>query len=252
MPDTSTALTQAIRQRMSLLDDTELLRLWVENDRGHYSDEAFEAVRAVLEERGVELPAQNDPPPMATRLPPARQSVETVVGRDPSAAYWLRWLRGMLWTGVVLEGIRLVSAVAALAAFLDLFNTSPRPPFAASGGTLWQWLASSAAREIAILMFLSAWFLVATWWAMRLRPRARHALLAYSYGTMLAAALIHGVRFHQAYADVPIAWYLAVASEAIRPLAYPFLLLLFLTRPQIKALFEPVIAGFEVRQAGTV
>ena len=46
-------LTRAIRDRMASRDDAELLRVWVENDRGTYSGEAFDAVRALLVERGA-------------------------------------------------------------------------------------------------------------------------------------------------------------------------------------------------------
>lgn len=38
--------------------DTELQRIWRENDRETWSEEAFEAVRQVLAERGVALPAR--------------------------------------------------------------------------------------------------------------------------------------------------------------------------------------------------
>jgi hypothetical protein len=248
---TNETLTRAIRQRLSSRDDAELLRVWVENDRGTYSGEAFEAVRALLAERGIEPPPQNDPPPMATRAPVEGRLAQVVAG-DPGGAFRLRWLRAVLWIGVALEGLRLVSAVVSLAGFLDLFKTVPRPPYASAGGTLWQWLTSGAAREIVMTLMVSAWFLVSAFPAMRLRLRSRQALVGYAWAAIGVDGLIWCLRSYRAYGRVgSAAWYLATLSVAAREAAYPLVLLVLLTRPQIRELFEPAVAGFEVRQGGT-
>lgn len=54
-------IVQRIRETMQAKSTDELLRIWEENDRGQYSDEAFEAVTQVLTGRGESLPPQPAP-----------------------------------------------------------------------------------------------------------------------------------------------------------------------------------------------
>lgn len=51
-----------IKQHMREKTTAELTDVWVANDRNEWSDEAFEAVRALLVERGVTPPPQDVPP----------------------------------------------------------------------------------------------------------------------------------------------------------------------------------------------
>lgn len=53
-------LVESIVANMRSKDTQELLNLYVENDREQYSEEAFEAIRRLLNERGQALPAQNE------------------------------------------------------------------------------------------------------------------------------------------------------------------------------------------------
>jgi len=47
-----TRMIQEIRRSMESKSTEELLQIWRENDRAQYSEEAFEAIRLLLEERG--------------------------------------------------------------------------------------------------------------------------------------------------------------------------------------------------------
>jgi hypothetical protein len=59
MPD---PLRERIAANLRSLSDEELLAIWVTNDRASWSDTAFELVKAILTERGIELPEQVAPP----------------------------------------------------------------------------------------------------------------------------------------------------------------------------------------------
>lgn len=54
-------MIEDIRQNLASKSTDDLLRIWKENDRERWSDAAFEAVRQILTERGLELPAQDTP-----------------------------------------------------------------------------------------------------------------------------------------------------------------------------------------------
>jgi hypothetical protein len=49
---------QQIYNQMKALDTAELLRIWKENKRGEYTDEAFDVIRELLQERLGEVPEQ--------------------------------------------------------------------------------------------------------------------------------------------------------------------------------------------------
>jgi len=51
-----------IKSRMNQKTSEELAVIWSKNDRREWSDEAFEAIRLILAERGVSVAAQNLPP----------------------------------------------------------------------------------------------------------------------------------------------------------------------------------------------
>src|SRR5258707_10031449 len=57
----STAEKEQIRQRMQEKDTEELLDIWTNNDRGEWTNLAFEVVREILVKRVGELPAQHLP-----------------------------------------------------------------------------------------------------------------------------------------------------------------------------------------------
>jgi hypothetical protein len=51
-------LVDQMRDYMSSKSTEELLQIWRENDRTKYEEEAFEAIRQILEERGEKIPSQ--------------------------------------------------------------------------------------------------------------------------------------------------------------------------------------------------
>ena len=53
-----TRMVQEIRRRMESKSTEELLQIWRENDRAQYSEEAFEAIRLLIEERGEKVVPQ--------------------------------------------------------------------------------------------------------------------------------------------------------------------------------------------------
>src|SRR5688500_13024148 len=93
-------LLHAVRTRMEGSPTEELLRLWTDNDREHYSEEAFEAARLILTSRGVSLPAQRE---WTGRMPDPPQA-ENV---DPAShAFCNTWLRPLLWAAIAIGGGR--------------------------------------------------------------------------------------------------------------------------------------------------
>src|SRR5687767_6761620 len=86
--------------RLDSATTDEVHRLWKENDRERYSEEAFEAARVILTERGMDVPAQQ---PWSGRVPVARKARSL----DPASdAFWMAWLRPVLWVGIVIGGMR--------------------------------------------------------------------------------------------------------------------------------------------------
>ncbi|HEX2997720.1 MAG TPA: hypothetical protein VHP14_23055, partial [Anaerolineales bacterium] len=54
-------LRQQIYGALNTKETEELLDIWQTNNRGEWSDEAFEVVERLLKERGVEIPQQDEP-----------------------------------------------------------------------------------------------------------------------------------------------------------------------------------------------
>jgi hypothetical protein len=54
-------LRQQIYGNLNIKETEELLDIWQTNNRGAWSDEAFEVIQDVLKERGVEIPQQDEP-----------------------------------------------------------------------------------------------------------------------------------------------------------------------------------------------
>lgn len=54
-------LRQQIYGNLSTRETEELLDIWLTNNRGEWSDEAFEVIERLLKERGAELPQQGEP-----------------------------------------------------------------------------------------------------------------------------------------------------------------------------------------------
>lgn len=54
-------LRQQMYGNLNLKETDELLDIWQTNNRGEWSDDAFEVVESILKERGVEIPQQDEP-----------------------------------------------------------------------------------------------------------------------------------------------------------------------------------------------
>jgi hypothetical protein len=54
-------LRRQIYSNLNLKETDELLSIWQINNRAFWSEEAFEVIKDILKERGVEIPEQNEP-----------------------------------------------------------------------------------------------------------------------------------------------------------------------------------------------
>jgi len=79
---------QTVYEGMKRKGTKELLDIWAANDREQWSEQAFEAVRRVLAERGVEPPPQQVPPAADTgwRTGTGGEPVTIAVFSDPFEA----------------------------------------------------------------------------------------------------------------------------------------------------------------------
>lgn len=57
----SNNLRQQIHDRMNLKETDELLEIWQANDRFEWSDEAFDVIKEILQERVADIPEQGEP-----------------------------------------------------------------------------------------------------------------------------------------------------------------------------------------------
>lgn len=57
----SSSLYNQIYQNLKLKETDELLGIWQKNNHYEWTDEAFEAIHEILQERQVEIPPQDDP-----------------------------------------------------------------------------------------------------------------------------------------------------------------------------------------------
>src|SRR5687768_1942807 len=102
-------LVQAVRARLESSATDDLVRMWRENDRERYVEEAFEAARLILVGRGVNVPPQDE---WAGRVPVAAKARS---GDPASDEFWMSWLRPVLWVGVVIGGVRTLHVAAVVA-----------------------------------------------------------------------------------------------------------------------------------------
>jgi hypothetical protein len=229
-------LVDSIRRRMREQTTEQLLELWVTNDRVMWSPEAFEAVKSLLAERGVkQLPAQNDPAPMAGTHSPAQ---------DPVARYWLGWLRPVLWVCVAMFVASLPRTAMVVWAL-----TVPRGGRSATLADVWRaagtfefWVGLIVV-ELVLPLLLG----VGAIGALRLRRWSRIALLTYGVAAVVngVAAWVLGLWQTRRYWDSATSF--LTSTESVRSLAQslilPVILWLLLRRPEIRTLFVPVMSG---------
>ena len=232
----SPLLVESIRLRMRERSDAELMEIWTTNDRVTWAPEAFEAVKSLLVERGVrDLPPQQPPAPLAERHSP---------GSDPVADYWLGWLRPVLWLGIAIASLNLLTAAAGLLVGweqLDVGQVMGEP-----------WAASVA---VVRTILLPTWLMVGSVAFIRLVPVARRLLVVYAVVALVigtAAAVFE--LWHQwsrgRVPEMPVSWELMFmlnrAVEYAHSLVLPTVLLVLLRRPEIRSVFNPAApTGFE-------
>jgi hypothetical protein len=239
----NSGLLRGLRETHSSRPTEALLRLWVENDRGTYSPEMFEAVRSILADRGITPPAQNDPPPFAERAP---RREPASIAHNPGAAAWYGWLRVVLWVGAAWGALQLVGS-----AFLGLWLIDRIRDRRAGGLAYgaWELATDSVLRGHVINAVLAAWLLVGARWGLRLKPRARGVLWTYGWAALLALAVSIVETFYGAFDRT--SWSVAFAvwqgAVSVQQGVYPVILVLLLSRPPVRQLFDPWSPGFEVR-----
>ena len=238
----NTGLLRALRETQSSRDTEELLRVWVENDRGTYSEEMFEAVRSILADRRVTPPPQNPAPPFAARAPkrhPASQS-----DSEPDDPAWATWIRPILWIGAALGAAKLLSWIGLCLQYYEVYD---------QGGVYWSdWRLGAMVGELALSLALPCCLLAGVWAALRRRAAARRILFAY----VVAALGLSGVRLavtlyaaSRSSFGMTGAYVLQQLESLLQANVYALVLLILLRRSGLLSFPAPVPAGFEVPPA---
>jgi hypothetical protein len=240
----SPVLIDSIRQRMREQTTEQLLDMWVANDRVTWSPEAFEAVKSLLAERGVkELAPQNDPAPMA------RPHSAT---DDPTARYWLGWLRPVLWVCVAIGGASLPHAVFQAASLVVAVGQQRIPSY-----VLWRgrdavviWLGNISEQCVLPLMLI-----VGAVGCLRLKAWGRMVLLTYGFVSVAVGLALVIVRTGSTRYDgwISVGLMTVPLAGMARIVGLPAILWILLRRPEIRNAFVPLAIGraFEPLAAGT-
>ena len=107
-----------IKTRMEQKTNEELAAIWIKNDRKEWSDDAFEAIRQVLTERRVTIPAQTVPKE-EVRTPEAKGPVGWRFARFVAALFFL-----FLCGGASLGVAQLVSSLYVMGCVSLVLGTS--------------------------------------------------------------------------------------------------------------------------------
>jgi hypothetical protein len=224
-------LVESIRQRLDTQTTAELQRIWAENDTVTYSAETFEAIRQILTARGDELP------------PPRSIPMTRAVGDQTHVDFWVRLLRPICWIGIGLGTLSTAVGIGVMARTLLHRATTNVPPGLARAPLLTPGMLWTVAYTIGLPLLLV--FSAAS--ALTLRPPARTFMLIYSWAEIgLTAYYLASTIYWRVYAGT---WtYILYDIELLERYAYwavyPLLVLLFMTRPQVRALFTRPARGF--------
>lgn len=85
-------LVKDIHQSMDSNSTEDLIRIWEDNDRSEYSNEAFEAIRQLLVERGQQIPEQ---PPQKPTIEELKERRTLKIGADEELDHYVVEARGI-------------------------------------------------------------------------------------------------------------------------------------------------------------
>ena len=119
-------------RQLNQRDTEELLAIWQENNRGDWSDAAFEVMQEILQERLGEVPPQNaptfertepdepdEPEPLDLVFQQVESEEEPVFYRPKEALWIVKWLKRLsVWAVVatIVVGISMLSSTYAVVA----------------------------------------------------------------------------------------------------------------------------------------
>lgn len=176
--------------------------------------------------------AANPPVPMADASPDASQD-----------SFWFSWLKPVLYIGIVLAVFDIVQG-------FDLVSFFVKNRGSLNQGANTNWIAAGLPLVLFINLGIPILLLVSVLMAFKRNPRARLGLLIYSWIVIGLGVLTVGkmsieiIRFGWEFFEM--SRYLSHIENAIFQAVLPVLLILLLSRPQIKQLFVPAARGFEV------
>ena len=235
-------MVEAVRGRLEGMGSEELLRLWRENDRERYAEEAFEAARLILVGRGVEVPAQE---PAVGRVPVARKARSA----DPATdEFWMGWLRPVLWVGIAYSGVRCLYELIGVTVMIRTDSPIEWP-------TVHSFSILIDAIQRVLSFILPFVFIAGASASLRQLSVGRWALLVWGWaeaGSCAVAVLRQAsmVAFGSGGLLQSITWALYDLEGTMMAGAYALLVVFFLTRPQIERLFEAPVVGFDLATPG--
>jgi len=223
----SSGLVDQIVGEMQARSSEELLPIWVQNDRDIWSEEAFAAIKVVLEGRGVAIPAQG----------PAIRNAQTA--RTAADEMWLPWARWLLMVGVV-------SLVAQVALEFAQLYQDWRLVLERAGFTwdILRELLKYSAGVYRVELPLQFAGIAVMLWCRRKTSAGRYALLAYCWTAIgvnlffIGRMLVYGICWGETW------WGDRMAGLRVQMMVFPGIALLFFTRSQVKDVFESSTRGF--------
>lgn len=136
--------TDGVRQRMEEMETAELERIWRENDRSAWTNEAFAAVRAILMQRLGELPEQEE------EIDEEDEVIE--VDEDERLVVPYPQDKKLIWIADVSNRLSGVVLVVGIVATLVRMVTSMSLLYSSASITSWFFEISRAA--ITVLVFI--------------------------------------------------------------------------------------------------
>jgi hypothetical protein len=227
-----------VRVRLEASSSADLLRLWKENDRDRYSEEAFQAARLILLDRGLTPPPQDEWP---GRVPVAKKAT----GLDPTSdEFWMAWLRPLLWISMAIAVVRCLYLMTWVAEMAQTEATYSLP-------SIYSFTSLVEAIQSVLDVLLPPVLLAGAVLGLQRLRIGRRVLLAWGWteAASCTVATLHYAVLTAFAANSVLNWAAWALYEAIGNVTlggYALLILFFITRPQIVRLFEPTTPGFDL------